>query len=131
MSCSDEDEKNIEREKRTLEWKQERKLSARSCMTNLERDQLLPTAPEVGFEVAMTLACSWNIALHIYCFYLHAIDRYRGYCSIIIPVSFPGYRSPGYGAKNFRSNVCDVDSGIHHVIIFTRPSPRYSYCKRR
>ena len=42
-------------------------------MTNLERDQLLPTAPEVGFEVAMTLACSWNIVLHMYCFYLHAI----------------------------------------------------------
>ena len=27
-------------------------------MTNLERDQLLLTVPEVGFEVAITLACS-------------------------------------------------------------------------
>ena len=35
-------------------------------MTNLERDQLLPTAPEVGFEVAMALACSWIFALHIF-----------------------------------------------------------------
>ena len=36
-------------------------------MTNLEREKMLPMASEVGFEVAMTLACSWNIALHIYC----------------------------------------------------------------
>ena len=35
-------------------------------MTNLEHDQLLPTAPEVGFEVAMALACSWIFALHIF-----------------------------------------------------------------
>ena len=34
-------------------------------MTNLERDQLLPTAPEVGFEVAIALACSWIFVLHI------------------------------------------------------------------
>ena len=59
-------------------------------MTNLERDQLLSTVPEVGFEIAITLVCSWNIALHIYCFYLHAIE-----------VS-------GYGAKKVITNTCDV-----------------------
>ena len=65
-----------------------------------------PMVPEVGFEVAMTQVCSWNIVLRIYCFYLHAIDRYRGYYCIIIPVTFPRYHLPGYGAKNFfRTNV--------------------------
>ena len=77
-------------------------------MTNLERDQLLSTVPEVGFEIAITLVCSWNIALHIYCFYLHAIERYRDYCCIIIPISFPRYRLPGYGAKKVITNTCDV-----------------------
>ena len=77
-------------------------------MTNLERDQLLPTAPEVGFEVAMTLACSWNIALRIYCFYLHAIDRYRGYCCIIILVLFQDTVRLGTGPKHFMTNMCDV-----------------------
>ena len=32
--------------------------SAGSCMTNLEHDQLLLTAPEVGFEVTIALVCS-------------------------------------------------------------------------
>ena len=72
-------------------------------MMNLERDQLLPMVPEVGFEVAMTLACSSFVALyiHVYYFFPYAIDRYRGYCCIIIPVSFPRYRSPGYEATKF------------------------------
>ena len=35
-------------------------------MTNLERDQLLLTVPEVGFEVAITLACSSFFALYIF-----------------------------------------------------------------
>ena len=30
-----------------------------------------------------------------------AIDRYCGYCCMIIPVSFPRYRSPGYEATKF------------------------------
>ena len=32
----------------------ERYLGTRSCMMNLEHDQLLPTVPEVGFEVTVT-----------------------------------------------------------------------------
>ena len=38
-------------------------------MTNLERDQLLLTVPEVGFEVAMTLACSSFFALYIFYYF--------------------------------------------------------------
>ena len=70
-------------------------------MTNLERDQLLLTVPEVGFEVAITLACSSFFALYIFYFFPYAIDRYRGNCCIIIPVSFPRHRSPGYEATKF------------------------------
>ena len=37
-------------------------------------------------------------------------------------------------SKNQKSSLIawnTVHSGIHHVIIFTRPSPRYSYYKRQ
>ena len=70
-------------------------------MTKLERDHLLPMVPEVGFEVAMTLGCSSFFAPYIYYVFPYAINRYRGYCCIIIPVSFPRYCSPGYEATKF------------------------------
>ena len=28
-------------------------------MTSVERDQLLPTTPEVSFEIVITVSCSW------------------------------------------------------------------------
>ena len=31
------------------------------CRASLERDQQLPTTPEVSFEIDVTLACSWLI----------------------------------------------------------------------
>ena len=40
--------------------------STRSGMTSLEWDQLLPTTPEVSFELSMTLACSWLIVLYLH-----------------------------------------------------------------
>jgi len=54
--------------------------STRSCKMSLERDQLLPTAPEVSFEIAITLACSWLIVLYLYCCFLCAIDQYCRHC---------------------------------------------------
>ena len=72
-------------------------------MTNLERDQLLPTAPEVGFEVAMALACSWIFALHIFVSVCTLSIDIVATAGIIIPVSFPRYRSPGYEATKFNN----------------------------
>ena len=40
------------------------KVDARSCMTSVERNQLLLTAPEVSFEITISLACSWSIVLY-------------------------------------------------------------------
>ena len=103
-------------------------------MTNLECDQLLPTVPEVYFEVAMTLACSLFFALYIYCFYPHAraIDRYHGFmATAVLKFQSRSQDTVRWGTKlqNLLTSICDLESGIHHVIIFTRPSPRYSYCK--
>ena len=46
-------------------------------MTSIERDQLLPTTPEVSFEIFITLACSWSIVVYLYSCFLCAIARYR------------------------------------------------------
>ena len=96
-------------------------------MTNLECKQLLLTVPEVSFDFTMKLACSSFFALYIRYFFACAIDRYCGYCCIVIP----DIVRLGTRLQNLLTGMCDVGSGIHHVIIFTRPSPHYSYCKRR
>ena len=72
-------------------------------MTSLEREQLLPTTPEVSFEIVIALACSWSIVLYLYSCFLCAIDRYRRRCCVIIPVSFPRYRSHGYEATKLNN----------------------------
>ena len=44
-------------------------------MKSLECDQLLPTTPKVSFEIAITLARSWLIALtYIVAFCVLSID---------------------------------------------------------
>ena len=74
-------------------------------MASLEWGQVLPTAPEVSFEITITLACSWLIVLYLY---LYAINRYRGYCCIIVPVLFPRYCLCGYEATKLIIRVYDV-----------------------
>ena len=55
-------------------------------MTNLERDQLQPTAPEVSVEVTLTIACYWFFTLHTqivpFCMLLINIMGSYTYCCI-------------------------------------------------
>ena len=106
--------------------------STRSCMMSLEHNQLLPTAPEVSFEVSITRTCFLLTSLCSFCtLSIVNVGSYI-YCCILIPVSFPLYCSHGYEATELNSySMCDVDSGIHHVIILTRPCQRHSYCKQQ
>ena len=83
-------------------------------MASLEWDQVLPTAPEVSFEITITLACSWLIVLYLY---LYAINRYRGYCCIIVPVLFPRYCSCGYEATKLIIRVYDVAVAYIYIYI--------------
>ena len=71
----DEEKQEQNTRKRALKSESLRLPSPRSCMTSLERDQLLSTTPEVSFEIIIALACSWSIVLYLYsCFRALSID---------------------------------------------------------